>query len=129
MDAAEPQHPRGNRTMRNIIATGITLIGIGAAHGQVVNHCRPDGAGGFVCGLERLPPPGPPPMTDADASSFRGIIRSQIPDVPYLMTPDEMTAQLRSGSAELGRTRSVPHSPAVSLLNVKADSIGWAIPT
>jgi hypothetical protein len=88
------------------VALAIPLMTSGVAGGEIVNHCSPDGSGGFVCRLERVAPPPLPPVTPELVKSFQQIIRSQIPDVPYTMTPDEMTSMERYGGTASNEERA-----------------------
>ena len=51
-------------------------------------------------------PPPLPPVTPELVKSFQQNIRSQIPDVPYTMTPDEMTAADRYGGTASNEERA-----------------------
>ena len=95
-----------------------------AAHGQIVNHCRPDGAGGFVCQLERLPPKPPPELTPERIAEIREIIRSEIPTVPYEMTPDEETAMERYGGTATNEERAAQPRSQFAACEDRLDNMG-----
>lgn len=48
----------------------------------------------------------PPVISDANAELIRGVIRNQIPAVPYVMTPDELTDQERNGGTSTNEERA-----------------------
>jgi hypothetical protein len=52
----------------------LSVITNGGARGEIANHCRPDGSGGFICTLERVGPAQPPPLTPELIDSLVGFM-------------------------------------------------------
>jgi hypothetical protein len=96
------------------------------ARGEIVNHCRPDGSGGFICTLERVDPAPPPPLTPELIKSIQQAICSQIPDVTYTMTPDEMTDAERNGGTATNEERPAPPGSQFVECETRLDRIGYS---
>jgi hypothetical protein len=114
--------------MRFLLPVVLTVAQItsGVARGEIVNHCRPDGSGGIICRLERVAPPPPPPLTPERIKSFQQIIRSQIPYVPYTMTPDEMTSMERYGGTASNEERAAQPGSQFMECETRLGRIGYS---
>jgi hypothetical protein len=97
----------------------------GMARGEVVNHCRPDGSGGFVCTLERVDPAPPPLLTSEKIKLIQQAIRNEVPDVPYTMTPDEMTDAERNGGTATNEERAAQPGSQFIVCEERLDRIGY----
>jgi hypothetical protein len=104
----------------------LPLITSGVAYGEMVNHCRPDGSGGFVCTLERVAPTPPPSLTPELINSIQRAIRNQIPDVPYTMTPDEMTDAERNGGTATNEERAAKPGSQFVVCEDRLNRIGYS---
>jgi hypothetical protein len=110
--------------MRLLTLTAVAVAMLAQAHAQAV-HCRPDGAGGFVCSPERIAPPSPPPLTRERVKLIHQAIRSQIPDVPYMMTPDEMTDAERNGGTATNEERAAQPGSQFMVCEERLGRIGY----
>jgi hypothetical protein len=111
------------------LAAAVVLIaeaGAPAYGQQIVNHCRPDGAGGFICKLEREEPKGPPPLTKERIALIRQAIRNQIPTIPYTMTPDEMTAMERYGGTASNEERIAESGSQLEVCESRLRKTGYS---
>jgi hypothetical protein len=123
--------PRAKKTRRAVIGgAALSMVATvwlcSQSKAQTVNHCRPDGAGGFICQLEQATLKGPPPMTPELAEMIRKVIRSQIAPVPYTMTPDELTDAERNGGTATNEERAAQPGSQFTVCEDRSQKIGYA---